>query len=91
MQAVEAPVNKLVAYLLENAFIDFAGELNIEMVRDFLRDDDSPQARTVLARVVQDGSANEMMVTLADCLKDYLRTGINEEMIREQITLYAES
>jgi hypothetical protein len=84
-------VNKLVAYLLENAFIDFAGELNIEMVRDFLRDDDSPQARTVLARVVQDGSANEMMVTLADCLKDYLRTGINEEMIREQITLYAES
>jgi hypothetical protein len=32
-----------------------------------------------------------MMVTLADCLKDYLRSGINEEIVREQIRTYAES
>ena len=32
-----------------------------------------------------------MMITLADCLQDYLRTGINEEVVREQIRTYAES
>ena len=32
-----------------------------------------------------------MMITLADCLQDYLRTGINDETLREQIRTYAES
>jgi hypothetical protein len=32
-----------------------------------------------------------MVVTLADCLQDYLRTGISEEVVREQIRLYSES
>ncbi len=32
-----------------------------------------------------------MVVTLADCLQDYLRGGITEEVVREQIRLYSES
>ena len=27
---------------------------------------------------------DDMVVTLADCLQDYLRTGINDEVLREQ-------
>jgi hypothetical protein len=30
-------------------------------------------------------------VTLADCLQDYLRSGINDDVVREQIRLYSES
>jgi hypothetical protein len=32
-----------------------------------------------------------MMITLADCLQDSLRTGITEESVREQVRTYAES
>ena len=32
-----------------------------------------------------------MMITLADCLQDTIKTGINEEVLREQIRTYAES
>jgi hypothetical protein len=31
------------------------------------------------------------MITIADCLKDHIRTGINEETIREQLGTYSES
>jgi hypothetical protein len=32
-----------------------------------------------------------MMITLADCLQDYLKSGINDEVLRDQIRTYAES
>jgi hypothetical protein len=84
-------VKQLIAFLLDHAMLDFSGDLTIEMVKDFLNGDDSREARALLARIMKDGSAEEMVVTLADCLQDYLRTGLNEEVMREQIRLYAES
>jgi hypothetical protein len=32
-----------------------------------------------------------MQITLADCLQDSLRTGLNETVLSEQLKLYAES
>ena len=32
-----------------------------------------------------------MLITLADCLKEYIRTGINEDVVSEQIRMYSES
>ena len=81
----------LIQDLLENMQIDFSGNLSLEMVRDFLRADDSREARALLGKLVEDRGVDEMMITLADCLQDYLRSGINEDLIREQIRLYAES
>jgi hypothetical protein len=40
---------------------------------------------------VEDRGVDDMVVTLADCLQDYLRTGITDEVVREQIRLYSES
>jgi hypothetical protein len=60
-------------------------------VRDFLRDDDSPEGRKLLAKLVEDRGVDDMIVTLADCLQDYLKTGINDDVIRDQIRLYSES
>jgi len=84
-------VKQLIAYLLDHLMLDFDGDLTLEMVRDFLRDDDSREGRALLAKLVEDRGVEDMMVTLADCLKDYLRPGINEEVMREQIRTYAES
>jgi hypothetical protein len=84
-------VNALINYLLENLMLDFQGDLTIEMVRDFLRHDESRDARSLLTRLAEDRSTSDMMITLADCLKEYLRTGITEDVVREQIRMYTES
>jgi hypothetical protein len=84
-------VKQLIAYLLDHLMLDFDGDLTLEMVRDFLREDDSREGRALLAKLVEDRGVEDMMVTLADCLKDFTRTGINEEVLREQIRTYAES
>jgi len=84
-------VKQLVAYLMQNLRLDFVGDLSLDMVRDLLRDDDSREARALLAKLVADGRVDDMMLTLADCLQDSIRTGISDETVREQIRLYAES
>ncbi len=87
----ENAVNQLVAYLLDNLILDFQGELTLDLVRKFLRDDDSPQARALLAKLVADGGVEDMMICIADCLKDFLATGIDAKVMEEQLQVYAES
>lgn len=84
-------MNELARYLLENAYIDFQGGISLDEVRQYLREDDSREARALLSKLIEDKGVDELMVTLADCLKDYLRTGINEEIVREQLMTYSES
>ena len=84
-------MKQLIAYLLEHLILDFQGDLTLDMVRDFLRDDESREGRALLAKLVEDGGVSDMMITLADCLQDYIKTGINDENLREQIRTYAES
>jgi hypothetical protein len=84
-------VRELVRYLLENAYIDFQGDLSIEKVREFLRDDETREARALLAKLIDDKGVDDLMITIADCLKDHIRAGINEETIREQLGTYSES
>ena len=84
-------MKQLIQYLLENLILDFQGDLTLDMVRDFLRDDDSREGRALLAKLVEDRGVSDMMITLADCLQDYLKSGINDENMREQIRTYAES
>lgn len=84
-------MNKLIAYLLDHAILDFSGELTLESIKDFLRDDDSPEGRALLGKLAKDGGVDDMMVTLADCLQEYIRTGVTEETVRDQIKAYSES
>src|SRR3569623_1374298 len=85
------PVKQLIAYLLDHAILDFSGDLTLDMSRDFLRGDDSPAARALLAKIDQEGGVDDMVVTLADCLQEYLRTGLSDNVVHDQIKLYAES
>jgi hypothetical protein len=85
-------VKQLIAYLLDHAILDFSGDLTLDMVRDFLREDEGgPEGRKLLAKIVADRGVEDMLVTLGDCLQDYLRTGLSDDVVREQIRLYSES
>jgi hypothetical protein len=89
--SAEDLVNQLIAFLLDHAMLDFSGGLTIDMVKDFIRDDESREARTLLTKMMQEGGVEEMQLTLADCLQEQLRTGLTEDVVREQLKLYAES
>jgi hypothetical protein len=89
--APEVMVKQLIAYLLDNMILDFQGNLTLEMVREFLRDDESRESRALLSKLVEDRGVSDMMITLADCLQDAVKTGINEDVLRDQIRTYAES
>ena len=84
-------MNELIRYLLENMQLDFKGEVTIEQVRAMLRDDGSREARSLLEKLTQDNGVDDMLITLADTLKDYLQQGINTDTVREQLQMYSES
>ena len=84
-------MKELVKYLLDNVYLDFQGEITLETVRQFLRGDDSREAKALLAKLIEDKGVDDLLITLADCLKDHIRTGVNDQVVREQLSLYAES
>ncbi|MFO0681761.1 MAG: hypothetical protein U0234_06910 [Sandaracinus sp.] len=84
-------MKELARFLLQNAQLDFSGDITIEQIRQFLRDDDSREARQLLAKLIEDKGVDEMLVTVADCLKEYIPDGIPEDVVRQQLSVYAES
>jgi hypothetical protein len=84
-------VKKLIEYLIANMILDFGGDLSIDMLREFLKGDESRDARALLNKVVEDGGVDDLCLTLADVLMDHIRNHIDENTVREQIKLYAES
>lgn len=84
-------MKELVRYLLDNLFVDFQGTVDLEHVREFLRKDDSREARVLLAKLNQDGDISDMLDTLADTLKTTLPKGINDAVLKEHLNMYSES
>ena len=84
-------MKELARFLLQNAQLDFSGEVTIDQVRQFLRDDDSREARALLSKLIEDKGIDEMLVTVADCLKEHIPTGVSEDVIRAQLGYYTES
>jgi len=84
-------VKELIRYLLDKLFLDFQGEITLETVRSFLREDDSREARQLLAKLIEEHGVEDMLTTLADCLKEHIQSGINEKTIREQLSMYSDS
>ena len=84
-------MNQLARYLMEHMYIDFDGSIAIYEVRQLLREADSRETRQLLSKLIEDKGIDEMMLALAEILKDYMRTGINEAVVREQLMTYGES
>ncbi len=87
----EARVKELARFLLQNAQLDFSGDVTMDQVRQYLRDDDSREARALLANLSEDKGIEDMLVTVADCLKEHIPTGVTEDVIRGQLAMYTES
>lgn len=87
----EAEVRDLVRYLLDHAVIDFQGDISIDQVRQYLRDDDTRESRQLLSKLIEDKGVDDLLITIADCLKEYIRVGVTEEVLRDQLTVYSES
>lgn len=84
-------MRELVRYLLEHAYIDFGGDIAMEQVRQFLREDDTRESRALLAKLIEDKGVDELLLALADVLKEYIQVGVSEEVVREQLMTYSES
>jgi hypothetical protein len=84
-------VKELARYLLSNMYLDFQGDITVEKVREFLREDDSREARQLLSKIIEEKGVDDLLITLADCLKDHIGTGVSEELLRDQLHTYAES
>ena len=84
-------MKELVRYLLDNIYVDFQGEISLDQVRQFLRGDDSREAKALLQKLIEDKGVDELLITLADVLKEHVRTGVNDQVMREQLSMYAES
>ena len=84
-------MKELVRYLFENLYLDFQGDISVEKVRGFLREDDSREARQLLSKIIEEKGVDDLLITLADCLKDHIRTGVSEQLIRDQLHTYTDS
>ncbi len=84
-------MNQLIAYLLDNLILDFQGDLTLDIVRDFLRDDNSRESRILLSKLVEDRGVSDMLICVADCLKDSIGNGISPDNVKEQLQAYSES
>ncbi len=84
-------MNELIAYLRDNMILDFQGDLTLEMVRDFLKEDNSREARTLLSKLVEERGVDDMMLVLADCLIEVVQQSLTDDRIREQLRIYSES
>ncbi len=61
-------MRELARYLLQHAIIDFEGDITMEQVRKFLRDEDSREARLLLSKLIDDKGVDDLLVVVADCL-----------------------
>jgi hypothetical protein len=84
-------LGELAKYILSNVTIDFQGDISMEKVREFLREDDSREARLLLSKLIDDKGIDDLLITIADCLKDHIRHGITEDTVFEQLSTYSES
>jgi len=84
-------VNRLIEYLRQNMIVDFQGDLSVAKVRELLAGDDSRDAKNLLAKLVADRKVEDFIIVLADCLAEPVQTALSDEVMHEQIRMYAES
>lgn len=84
-------VNRLIEYLRQNMMIDFQGDLSVAKVRELLAGDDTRDAKNLLAKLVADRKVEDFILVLADCLGEAVQKALTDDVMREQIRMYAES
>ena len=89
--SMEDTLNELAQYLIENIILDFEGDVTTETVRAFLRKDDSPQARALLQRIIEEQGIDELLLALADCLTAELSKKFTPADVTDHLISYSEA
>lgn len=91
MCAISDAVNRLIEYLRQNMMIDFQGDLSVAKVRELLAGDETRDAKNLLAKLVAERKVEDFILVLADCLAEPVQKALTDDVMREQIRMYAES
>ena len=83
-------MDKLSKYLLERLQLDFSGDIDVEVIKQLLRDDNSAEANQLLSKIAQEG-LDDLLIVVADCLKECLAEGITENSVKKQLVTYGEA
>jgi hypothetical protein len=83
-------MDKLAQYLLEHIQLDFTG-VDFETIQKLLKEDRSPMSTQLMTKLIEDRGEEDLLVVLADCLKDYVAQGIDTEVVKKQLALYSEA
>jgi len=83
-------MDKLSKYLLERLQLDFSGDIDSETIKQYLREDNSAEANQLLSKIAQEG-VDDLLIVVADCLKENLAEGINENTMKQQLSSYGEA
>ena len=59
-------MKELIRYLLENMYFDFQGEISLEQVRLYLREDDTRDSKQLLQKLIEDKGIDDLLISLAD-------------------------
>lgn len=84
-------MDELCSYILDHITLDFEGDTSLESINDMLVRDGSQTARDLRARLIAEQGSDQFLLVLLDCLRESLRDGINEEIVREQVQYYLEA
>ena len=84
-------MQRLIDSLRQNILIDFQGELSVAKVRELLAGDESRDAKQLLAKLVAEKKVEDMILVLADCLLEPAQKAMTDDVMREQLRMYAES
>ena len=88
---MEGNMDELCAVIMSGLVLDFEGEADMDLINDMLVRDGSQMARDLRARLIAEHGPNQFLLVLVDCLKEFLRDGVNEEQIKEQVQFYLEA
>jgi hypothetical protein len=83
-------MDKLSKYLMERLQLDFSGDIDTEIIKQYLREDNSAEANQLLSKIAQEG-VDDLLIVVADCLKENLAEGINENTLKQQLSSYGEA
>jgi len=83
-------MDKLAAYLLEHIQLDFSG-VEFETIQQILREDRSPISTALMSKLIEEKGEDELLLVLADCLKEFIQQGVDNETVKKQLMIYAEA
>ena len=83
-------MEKLALYLLEHIQLDFSG-VEFEKVLQILKEDRNAVSTQLLTKLIEEKGEEELLVVLADCLKDDIGRGVDIEAVKKQLVLYSEA